>query len=326
MEYTVTEESFVSLNSYWADFKQDLNWNTLFVLPSWSEVWWQIFGSDLQLYLRAVRQGEKIIGIAPLLVKGEIASIIGGTDVCDYLDFIVTPGMEDDFFNVLLNDLEQQGIRQLNVKPVRPDSTVLTNLVPIARQRKYEVFCCEEGVSVELDLPATWDDYLAKLTKKQRHEVKRKLRRLWEADNVEYRCVKVNQEVGDFINTFLKLFSLSREDKANFMTAQMESFFRLLAETMAKIGLLRVGILEINKLPTAIIMGFDYNNMMYLYNSAYNPEYSYLSVGLLSKVLCIKDSIQRGTKKWDFLKGAEPYKYHIGGKEIPLYACQINIK
>lgn len=326
MEYTVTEESFVSLNSYWADFKQDLNWNTLFVLPSWSEVWWQIFGSDLQLYLRAVRQGEKIIGIAPLLVKGEIASIIGGTDVCDYLDFIVTPGMEDDFFNVLLNDLEQQGIRQLNVKPVRPDSTVLTNLVPIARQRKYEVFCCEEGVSVELDLPTTWDDYLAKLTKKQRHEVKRKLRRLWEADNVEYRCVKVNQEVGDFINTFLKLFSLSREDKANFMTAQMESFFRLLAETMAKIGLLRVGILEINKLPTAIIMGFDYNNMMYLYNSAYNPEYSYLSVGLLSKVLCIKDSIQRGTKKWDFLKGAEPYKYHIGGKEIPLYACQINIK
>ncbi len=115
MEYTVTEESFASLNSYWADFKQDLNWNTLFVLPSWSEVWWQIFGSDFQLYLRAVRQGEKIIGIAPLLVKGGIASIIGGTDVCDYLDFIVTPGMEDGFFNVLLNDLEQNGISQLNV-------------------------------------------------------------------------------------------------------------------------------------------------------------------------------------------------------------------
>jgi len=327
MEYTVTEESFASLNSYWADFKQDLNWNTLFVLPSWLEVWWQIFGADFQLYLRAVRQGRKIIGIAPLLVKGETAYIIGGTDVCDYLDFIVTPGMEDDFFNVLLNDLEQQGINQLNVQPVRPDSTVLTNLVTLARQRKYEVHCCEEGVSVELDLPATWDEYLVMLTKKQRHEVKRKLRRLGETDNVEYHCVNANQEVGDFINTFLKLFSLSRKkDKANFMTTQMESFFRLLTAAMAKIGLLRVGILEIDKLPTAIIMGFDYNNMMYLYNSAYNPEYSHLSVGLLSKILCIKESIQRGNKKWDFLKGGEPYKYHIGGKEIPLYACQIKIQ
>jgi len=317
MEYTVTEESFASLNSYWADFKQDLNWNTLFVLPSWF----------FQLYLRAVRQGRKIIGIAPLLVKGGTASIIGGTDVCDYLDFIVTPGMEEDFFNALLNDLEQQGINQLNVQPVRPDSTVLTNLVTLARQRKYEVHCCEEGVSVELDLPATWDEYLVMLTKKQRHEVKRKLRRLGETDNVEYHCVNANQEVGDFINTFLKLFSLSRKkDKANFMTTQMESFFRLLTTTMAKIGLLRVGILEIDKLPTAMIMGFDYNNMMYLYNSAYNPEYSYLSVGLLSKILCIKESIQRGNKKWDFLKGGEPYKYHIGGKEIPLYACQIKIQ
>jgi len=326
MEYTITEESFASLDSYWAESKHKLNWNTFFVLPGWLEVWWQVFGSDFQLYLRAVRQEEKIIGVAPLLVKGKTASIIGSADVCDYLDFIVIPGMEKDFFHVLLNDLRQKGISQLDLKPVRPDSTVFTNLVALARQWKYEVLCYEEGVSVELDLPPTWDEYLAILTKKQRHEVKRKLRRLWEVDNVEYHCIKVNQEVESRMDTFLKLFSLSQEDKANFMTSQMESFFRLLAETMAKIGLLRVGTIEVNDLQVAMIMGFDYNNTMYLYNSAYDPNYNHLSVGLLSKVLCIKESIQRGNKKWDFLKGGEPYKYHIGGKEIPLYACQIKIK
>jgi len=326
MEYTVTEESFDSLKSYWTDDRHNLKWDTLFVLPSWLEVWWQIFGSDFQLYLRAVRQRKKIIGIAPLLVKEKTASIIGSVDVCDYLDFIVTPGMEKEFFNILLDDLGQKGISQLDLKPVRPDSTVLTNLVALAKQRQYEVLCQEAGVSGELDLPSTWDEYLTMLTKKQRHEVKRKLRRLWKADNVNYRCVKVSQDVRSFLDTFLKLFSLSQEDKANFMTTQMESFFRSLAEAMAKIGLLRAGILEVDELPVAMILGFDYNNVMYLYNSAYDPNYSYLSVGLLSKVLCIKESIQRGNKKWDFLKGGEPYKYHIGGKEIPLYACQIKIK
>jgi len=326
MEYTVTEESFDSLNSYWADVRHDLRWDILFVLPRWLEVWWQIFGSGAQLHLRAVRQRERIIGIAPLSIKEKTTSIIGSADVCDYLDFIVTPGMEREFFNVLLDDLEQKGIGQLDLKPVRPDSTVLTDLVALAKQRKYEVLCQEEGVSVELDLPSTWDEYLAILTKKQRHEVKRKLRRLWEADNLNYRCIKVGQEVENFMDIFLKLFSLSQEDKANFMTTQMESFFRSLAKTMAKIGLLRVGILELNEVPAAMIMGFDYNNAMYLYNSAYDPDYGYLSVGLLSKVLCIKESIQRGNKKWDFLKGGEPYKYHIGGEEIPLYACQIKIK
>jgi len=276
--------------------------------------------------LRAVWQREKIIGIAPLLVKEKTASIVGSADVCDYLDFVVAPGVERDFFSALLDDLREKGITHLDLRPLRPDSTVLTHLVGIAQNRKHEVLCHKEGVSVELDLPSTWDKYLATLDKKQRHEVRRKLRRLWEAGNVDYHCVEVRQEVGDFMDTFLNLFSLSREEKASFMTNQMESFFRSLAEAMAEIGLLRFGILKVDTLPAAMIMGFDYNEAMYLYNSAYDPNYSYLSVGLLSKVLCIKESIQRGRKKWDFLKGGEPYKYHIGGREIPLYRCQITIK
>ncbi len=326
MNYTITEESFASLTSYWTEAGHNLRWDLIFVLPGWLRVWWQTFGSGAELYLRSVRQREKIIGIAPLLIRGEKASIIGSADVCDYLDFVVTPGMEKDFFNALLDDLGQKGIGQLELKPLRPDSTVLTDLVDIAKERKYGVLCREEGVSVELDLPSTWDEYLAILSRKQRHEVRRKLRRLREVGNVDYHYIEVSQQVGDFMDTFLKLFSLSREEKAKFMTTRMESFFRSLTEAMAEIGLLRFGVIEIDMLPVAMIMGFDYNDVMYLYNSAYDPQYSYLSVGLLSKILCIEESIQRGGKKWDFLKGGEPYKYHIGGREIPLYSCQIKIK
>ncbi len=326
MSYVITQESFDSLASCWADPSHRLRWNSIFVLPAWLKVWWQEFGCGAELYLGAVRQGEKVIGIAPLLVREGRASIIGSADVCDYLDFVVAPDKERDFFSVLLNDLGEKGINHLDLRPLRPDSTVLTHLVGIAQSEKYEVHCHEEGVSVELDLPATWDEYLAILDKKQRHEVRRKLRRLWEAGNVDYRCIEVSQGVGDFMDTFLKLFSLSREEKANFMTAQMESFFRSLAEAMAEIRLLRFGIVELDAVTVAMIMGFDYNDAMYLYNSAYDPQYNSLSVGLLCKVLCLKESIQRGRKKWDFLKGGEPYKYRIGGKEITLYNCQITIK
>ena len=62
---------------------------------------------------------------------------------------------------------------------------------------------------------------------------------------------------------------------------------------------------------------------MYLYNSGYDPRYGELSVGLLCKVLSIKNSIESGRKRYDFLKGAEPYKYHLGGKEVPLSRCRI---
>jgi len=326
MSYTVTQESFDSLTSCWADPSNSLSWNSVFVLPAWLKTWWQELGTGAELYLGAVRQGEKIIGIAPLQVREGKASFIGSVDVCDYLDFVVAPERETDFFNALLDDLRQKGINHLDLRPLRPDSTVLNSLVGIAQNRGCEVVCLDEGVSVELDLPATWDEYLATLTKKQRHEVRRKLRRLWEAGNVDHHCFEVSQKVGDSMDTFLKLFSLSRGEKANFMTPKMESFFRSLAEAMAEIGLLRFGVIELDTQPAAMTVGFDYQDSHYLYNSAYDPQYNSLSVGLLCKVLCIKESIDRGRKKWDFLRGGEPYKYHIGGKEIPLYNCQITIK
>jgi CelD/BcsL family acetyltransferase involved in cellulose biosynthesis len=326
MSYVITQESFDSLASCWADPSHRLEWNSIFVLPAWLKVWWQELGAEAELYLGAVRQGEKIIGVAPLLVREGKASLIGSADVCDYLDFIVAPGMDSDFFNALLDDLREKGINQLDLRPLRPDSTVLTHLVPIAQNRKYDVLYQKEEISLELDLPATWEEYLATLNKKQRHEVRRKLRRLWEAGSVEHRCVEVGREVGDYLDIFLKLFSLSRDEKASFMNPKMESFFRSMAKAMAEIGLLRLGIIQLDKVPVAMTMGFDYNDSHYLYNSAYDPQFNYLSVGLLCKVLCIKESIEKGRKKWDFLKGGEPYKYQLGGQEVPLYSCQIIIK
>ncbi len=326
MDCTITQESFDSLASFWTDPSLHLQWDSVFVLPAWLKVWWQEFGPEAEPYLGTVRQGDKIIGIAPLFLKEKTASIIGSTDVCDYLDFVIVPGMETEFFGTLLDDLRQRGINQLDMQALRPGSTVLTNLVGIAEQLEYQVLSHPEDTSVELDLPASWEEYLAALTKKQRHEVRRKLRRLAETDKANYRFIEVKQPVGDFMDTFLKLFSMGHEEKANFMTARMESFFRSLAEAMAELGLLRFGILELDKIPAAMIMCFYYNDVIYLYNSAYDPRYNSLSVGLLCKVLGIKESIEKGRQKWDFLKGNEPYKYHLGGREVPLYRCQVTIK
>jgi len=325
MSYTLTIESFDSVISSWDKLRHCLKWGSVFVLPAWLKVWWEAFGGEGELYLRTLRQGEKIIGFAPLLVDKETASFISSADVCDYLDFVIAPGRERDFFKVLLDDLREKGINKLDLRPLRPDSTVLAQLASIAQNRGYEVTCRPEDVSLELDLPTTWNEYLAILKTKQRHEVRRKLRRLWAAGNVEYRCVELSREVEDYLDIFFKLFSLSKDEKASFMNPKMESFFRSLAKAMAEIGLLRLGVLQLDKVPVAMTMSFDYNDSYYLYNSAYDPQFGHLSVGLLCKVLCLKESIEKGRKKWNFLKGAEPYKYQLGGQEVPLYSCQITI-
>jgi CelD/BcsL family acetyltransferase involved in cellulose biosynthesis len=323
--YIVTSESFDSLTSYWLKYRYPSMGDCIFVLPSWLKVWWHEFGFEAELYLGAVRQGGTLIGIAPLLLKGAEASFIGSTDVCDYLDFVIVPGREIDFFNILLNDLRKRGISLLDLRPLRPNSTVLSYLIDIARDRKYEVSCKVEDISLELDLPSTWEGYLSTLTQKQRHEVRRKLRRFWEAGDMNYRIIDRSEAASESIPIFLRFFRESKQDKAIFLTTRMESFFTSLIGSMAQAGLLRFGVLELNASPVASVMCFDYNNTVFLYNNGYDPQYSPLSVGLISKVLCIKDSIERGRDKFDFLKGAEEYKHRLGGKEVNLYGCQISL-
>ena len=109
------------------------------------------------------------------------------------------------------------------------------------------------------------------------------------------------------------------------MTDEMETFFRAVCGTMAEAGLLRPSILELDGVPVAALIVFDHNGTVYLYNSAFDPDYSALSVGVLSKALYIKDSIERGRRRFDFLKGSEQYKYHLGGQEVQLYRCQITL-
>src|SRR4030043_670499 len=324
--HIVTAEIFDSLTSYWLETRVPWMGNVIFVLPPWLEVWWHEFGFEAELYLGVVRQGGSITGIAPLLLRGSEAFFIGNADVCDYLDFVIVPGREVDFFNILLDDLGWRGINRLDLRLLRPNSTVLTHLIGIAQNRKYEVSCEVEDVSLELDLPPTWNEYLGILTQKQRHEVRRKLRRLWEAGEVNYRMIEDSESVSESIAIFLRLFRESRKDKAIFMTAQMESFFNSLTKAMAQARLLKLGILELDTLPVASIISFDYNNIFHLYNSGYDPQYNFLSGGFISKILCIKDSIERGRGKFDFLKGAEEYKHRLGGKEVSLYGCKILFK
>lgn len=294
------------------------------MLPRWLKVWWQAFGQGAQTYLFDVRENNEVTGIAPLMVKEGKAAFIGSADVCDYMDFVIAPGKALAFFTAVLDKLKKDGIKELHLDSLRHDSTVMTCLVDLAKDKGYEVTLTQENVSLDLDLPSTWEEYLRTLTPKQRRETGRRFRRLEEEGEINYRSVEDAEP--KVLEIFFKLMRVSREDKAVFMTARMESFFRSLAETMAEAKLLRFGILEISGKPVAAVMCFDYNNKVYLYNSGYDPEYGYLSVGLLSKLLSIKDSIERGRRRYDFLKGPEEYKYRLGGREIPIYSCRIEQK
>jgi CelD/BcsL family acetyltransferase involved in cellulose biosynthesis len=297
-----------------------------FVSPAWLAAWWQCFGGDAELLLLTVADNGRLLGVAPLMVEGRTTRLIGSEDVSDHLDFLVQEGDHQQFFTILVSHLRQLGIRQLRAIPVRPESSVLRGLVPWAGKAGLAVGLEERGVSVRMPLPAHWDEYLARLSKKQRHEARRKLRRLAEAGEVTNRRIARPHETDAAMADFFHWFRLSREDKEIYMTPGRERFFLALAGQLAEADMLNMLALEINGAVAAMVFCIELGSTTYLYNNGFNPRFRSASIGIVSKLMTIRDSIAAGKGCYDFLNGAEEYKFQLGGTAIPLTACSIDLE
>ena len=181
-----------------------------------------------------------------------------------------------------------------------------------------------EEVCPTVKLPGSWDEYLAGLSKKDRHELRRKLRRLYSAGDVRYHVAAQCDGFPKDLEEFLGLLEGSRVDKAAFMTPKMRGFFRNTLSGLAKMGAVRLSFLEVDGKRVSSTICFDYDNRYFLYNSGYDTEYSHLSVGLLLKALCLKQAIENGKTEFNFLRGAEPYKYHLGAVDEVVYTISAN--
>ena len=323
--YTIESETLDSIFENWQQAGSFLPWNCLFVLPVWLKPWWDTFGRRSALYLFSVRNESHTIGIAPLQRKDDTVRLIGDENVCDHLDFIVAPKKSAEFYRILLNYFKQDGVKRLKLAPVRQNSSVMTQLLPVAENTGCKISYESSDISYELDLPDSWDGYLQILTGKERHEIRRKLRRLEAAGRISYRLVDEAVSLKREMETFFELFKSNRPDKAKFMNDRMVSFFKGLTESLTKAQIVKLYFLDLDERPIAATMCFNYQSTMYLYNNGYDERFGSLSVGLLSKVLSIKESIQSGKKTYDFLKGAEKYKKRLGGQPIQLYQCLIEL-
>ena len=268
----------------------------------------------------------RVIGIAPFSVKGDTAYFLGIPDVCDYQDLITLPGHEPQVVQSLLGYLTGQGVKHLDLGTLRPDSALFAGLEPLVAEKRIAVERIAEDVTYETSLPSSWDDFLLQLNGKQRHEVRRKLRRLESQGDFAYHAAADNGQLQQATDNFLQLFQMNRPDKARFMDETMSAYFRDLIKALSDHQMLRLYFLDVGSRPAASVLCFDYGQVRYLYNSGYDEQYQDLSVGVLSKLFSIQAGIEAGCRRFDFLKGSEIYKKRIGGHEVPLYRCKIELR
>lgn len=296
----------------------------MFALPFWLETVCRHLGAPGAPHIAAVYEAERLVGVAPLTLEGRTAHFLGTHEVCDYQDIVVAPGKGPAVMAAVIDHLRRQGIDRLDLRTLRPDAVVLDALKTVYPGQVESALSPDE-VTFEIGLPDSWEGYLQQLNGKQRHEVRRKLRRLESHGPYAYRLVDGGDGLDEACDTFVSLFRKNRSDKADFMSGAMVDYFHDQIRALARHGLLRLHFLAVDAQPVATVLCFDYGGVRYLYNSGYDEHYEPLSVGILSKIFSIDAAIAMGCRRYDFLKGQEIYKKRIGGQEVGLHRCQISI-
>ncbi len=321
MALTVTTQSFDSLKPLWDRLLAATSTGSPFSAWDFQTIWYNILGQGAPLHICSISKGDDLIGIAPLLQGDKSISFVGSQDVCDYLDFIIQAGREREVLAALLAHLQALSWERMELISLREGSPTLAHLPELAEESGWRVEVVVQDACPQMPLPSDWEQYLARLSKKDRHELRRKLRRLQAADVVR---TYLGSDLERDMAAFLDLHKQSNEDKAEFMTPRMEEFFWKLARTFVPQGKCGIYLMDLDGQPVSAAVCFFSPREALLYNSGFRRDCSYLSVGLLLKAYCIRHAIERGIPAFNFLRGNEPYKYHLGGEDHPVYNMTIS--
>ena len=287
---------------------------SVFLTWQWQTEWSQAFTAERPIQILAATDAAgTLAGLLPLYEDGpERQRILGGVDVSDYLDVIAPDGGEAEVWTALLQHRAGQTVAW-DLHGIRSASATATLLPGLAPAHGLTASVEREDRCPVLALPKTWDEYLARLSGKDRHELRRKIRRLERelpgASPSSHATVAGWDEA---MTRFLTLHRLSKVGKARFMDERMERFFRSATARLAAAGWARLWFLEFEGAAVAGFLCLEYGGSVGLYNSGFDPARATLAPGIVLLAHVIRDAIDRGFPVFDFLRGEEPYKYGFG--------------
>ena len=323
----LTVEEFQDLTSEWNQLLECCSASHVpFLRHEFLAAWWNTMGggewSEGKLNIIIARdESEQLVGIAPLFrttnLEGDPAlMLIGSIEISDYLDLIINPAVIDTFLPELLKSLAvepEEHWRVIDLYNIPDDSPTLPSLRNAVGKQGWTFLQEQLQPCPYIPLPGDWDEYLATIKKKQRHEIRRKIRRVEnQPESVRWYIVNNRDQLAQEIEDFMDLMSQDQE-KENFLTQKMREQLRETVYAAFDAGWLQLSFLEVDGRKAGGYLNFDYADHIWVYNSGINFEYKDMSPGWVLLGYLLKWANENKRLEFDFMRGDEDYKYRFGG-------------
>ena len=300
--------------------------NVPFLRHEYLSAWWATRGGgewpDAELFLLSAREDEHLVGIAPLFIakyEGEQAVLLlGSIEISDYLDLIVRGDDLPRFLSALLDylgsspTLAWSRLDWYNLPEASPTLAALT-AESAARGWTHTQEIYKPTPSIPL--PGDFEIYLTGIDKKQRHEIRRKIRRA-ESDerDVNWYIVTDDSTLDAEIDDFLALMA-NDQQKEDFLTEVMRTQMRASVHAAFKAGWLQLAFMQVDGRKAAGYLNFDYGDRIWVYNSGLDFDFRDLSPGWVLLGYLLQWANEHGKSEFDFMRGDEDYKYKFGGED-----------
>jgi GNAT acetyltransferase-like protein len=210
----------------------------------------------------------------------------------------------------------------VDLRRLRPTDPALSALEAALAQPGWQVAREQEDVCPVITAPSgDWDGYLATLDKRDRHEIRRKLRR---AEAVGAMTIEISAPTVNAIEAFIELHRARFGEKGLFPDNPGGERSRRFVHRLAELerddpqGQLQVGLVRCAGRLVFAMVAFDDGTTCFLYNAGIEPTAREVSPGITGAALYFKDRLAAGRRRFDFLRGAEPYKYEWGAVDEPI--------
>ena len=298
----------------------------------WLSSCWDVFRDNNRLSLITVTDGGEIVGIAPLIVSKVVGKAgvelrkltFVGDGLTDYHDLLVADEKREEIVRVLLECIVKEKRRwdAIHLRNVRGDSPNL----PIVREVLQESsFAFSERVNIQcpyVAIDGDWTDYYGALDRKMRAEMRRQSRRLAEMGKVEFVRLHDIDDVAHTLAIIKSIHVKCRGAKGGASWYADEKRFKFASLIVKRFGdrkWLDILFLKLNGSVIAYHIYFVYNNIVYWWNTGFDPEFSHLGPGKLLLQYGLQDSFAKRNKEFDFMVGEEPYKLRWTGLARPNY-------
>ena len=208
------------------------------------------------------------------------------------------------------------------LRPADPATAALEQALGVAGAGWQVVREREDVCPVVSATSGDWNEYLATLDRKARHEIRRKLRR---AAKVGELSIEISPPTADAIDAFIALHRTRFGDGGLFPDnpggERSRRFVHLLAElerAQPDGGQMHVALVRCGQRLVFAAICFDDGLTSFLYNAGMDPSAAEVSPGVTGTALYLENRLAAGRRRFDFLRGNEPYKYEWGARDEPI--------